>query len=389
MTSQDMMAVSLGLNSDDAQLKATAERFIAREYPLEQYRASVSAGGFNQTFWKQAADLGLIGACVPEALGGYALSDNEPALVLEQFGRGLVAEPLVSAVLAPVALLAASGETERFAPLISDLVSGDLLLALAWAEPGRRFDLAPVALRATTNGNGWKLDGSKATVLAAPLANLLLVSASTPQGPAIFLVPQDAAGVELTPCRTIDGQSAADVRLHQVVLTAEALVGQPGEGENLLRAAFEHGAAMSCAEAIGVMDAALALTVDYTRTRKQFGQTIASFQAIQHRLANMSIELEYARSLLTLLSAGLSQATPGERTVLVSGVRAKVLASARQLVSEAVQLHGGIGVTDEASISHYFRKVVALDLAWGDSRYHLEHYRRQRPAESDLVGLLY
>lgn len=389
MIDNDTDLSGLALTSDEFQLQASVERFVTNEYPFDHYRQTVGQHGFGREFWQQVADLGLIAACFPEAWQGYAQSGKEPFLILEQFGRGLVVEPLVSGVLAPAAVLVASGERERFDYLFTGMMEGKQLLALAWAEPGRRFDPTPVRVSASKTPKGWRLSGEKSTVLAAPLADLLLVSASTPDGASMFLVPKEATGIELVEHQTVDGQSAADIRFDDVNVDSDALVGDAGKGGTMLRAGLDQGAALTCAEAVGAMSAALELTVDYTQTRKQFGQAIASFQAIQHRLANMAIELEYSRAMLQLLASGFDRVPDADRGVFVSGIRAKILGCARYVVSDAVQLHGGIGVTDEASISHYFRKVTALDLAWGDARQHLERYRSQRPANHDLLAALY
>ena len=388
--SNDTDTSGLALTEDESQLEASVARFVSGEYSFEHYRRTVREHqSMNWSFWRQVADLGLIGACFPEDLQGYAQSGKEPFLILEQFGQGLVVEPLVSGVLVPGALLAASGERERFTDVFGGLMSGERLLALAWAEPGQRFDPSPVTVRATTTGGGWRLNGRKSTVLAAPRADTLLVSAVTEDGPSVFLVSKDTAGVELVGYQTLDGQRAADIRFNEVDVDHEALVGNIGHGLALVQAGLDQGAGLTCAEAVGAMSAALALTVDYTQTRKQFGQSIASFQAIQHRLANMAIELEYSRAMLQLLSSGMNRLPQSGRGAFISGIRSKILGCARYFVSEAVQLHGGIGVTDEASISHYFRKVTALDLAWGDARQHLERYRSERSADYDLVAALY
>ncbi|WP_328188587.1 acyl-CoA dehydrogenase family protein [Marinobacter sp. OP 3.4] len=380
----------LALTEDESQLQASVERFVSREYTFEHYRRTVREHqSMDREFWRQVADLGLIGACFPEDWQGYAQSGKEPFLILEQFGHGLVVEPLVSGVLAPGAVLAASGERERFADVFAGLMSGEQLLALAWTEPGQRFDSSPVTVRASKTGAGWRLNGRKSTVLAAPMAETLLVSAATEDGPSVFLVPKDTAGIESVVYQTLDGQRAADIRFNEVDVGRESLVGNAGDGLAMVQAGLDQAAALTCAEAVGAMSAALELTVDYTQTRKQFGQAIASFQAIQHRLANMAIELEYSRAMLQLLSSGMDRLPQGERGTFISGIRSKILGCARYLVSEAVQLHGGIGVTDEAAISHYFRKVTALDLAWGDARQHLERYRSTRSADYDLVAALY
>jgi alkylation response protein AidB-like acyl-CoA dehydrogenase len=389
MIDNDTDLSGLALTSDESQLQASVERFVTNEYPFDHYRQTVGQNGFGREFWQQVADLGLIAACFPEAWQGYAQSGKEPFLILEQFGRGLVVEPLVSGVLAPAAVLVASGERERFDHLFTGMMEGKQLLALAWVEPGRRFDPTPVKVSASKTPQGWRLSGEKSTVLAAPLADLLLVSASTPDGASMFLVPKEATGIELVEHQTVDGQIAADIRFDDVNVDSDALVGDAGSGVTMLRVGLDQGAALTCAEAVGAMSAALELTVEYTQTRKQFGQVIASFQAIQHRLANMAIELEYSRAMLQLLASGFDRVPDVDRGVFVSGIRAKILGCARYVVSDAVQLHGGIGVTDEASISHFFRKVTALDLSWGDARQHLERYRSQRPANHDLLAALY
>lgn len=388
--SNDTHTSGLALTEDDFQLQASVERFVSREYPFEHYRRTVREHqSMDRSFWRQVADLGLIGACFSEDWQGYAQSGKEPFLILEQFGRGLVVEPLVSGVLAPGAVLAASGERERFTDVFAGLMGGERLLALAWAEPGQRFDSSPVSVRASKTGGGWRLSGRKSTVLAAPIADTLLVSAATEGGPSIFMVPKDTAGIALVEYQTVDGQRAADIDFSDVDVDSDSLVGIAGGGLTMMQYGLDQAAALTCAEAVGAMSAALELTVDYTQTRKQFGQAIASFQAIQHRLANMAIELEYSRAMLQLLSSGMDRLPRSGRGAFISGIRSKILGCARYLVSEAVQLHGGIGVTDEAPISHYFRKVTALDLAWGDARRHLERYRSARPADYDLVAALY
>lgn len=264
------------------------------------------------------------------------------------------------------------------------MLEGETVLALAWAEPGRRFDLEPTSVQATSTSAGWRLNGRKSTVIAAPVADQLIVSAATSQGPTLFLVPSDAKGLRLTQYRLIDGQRAADVVFGDVEVDGGAIVGTAGEGLAPLNAALDCGAAGACADAIGAMGAALALTAEYVQTRKQFGQAIGSFQVIQHRLAKMAMELEYAKSLLPLLGARL-QCEPDLRSRTVSAVRVKISSAARYVVADAVQLHGGIGVTEEAAVSHYFRRVTAHDLAWGGSRYHLERYRAGRQPGRDLL----
>lgn len=376
-------ALRLGLSGDELQLQASVERLIQKEYGFERRRAGLAAGGFDPAFWQQIADLGWLGACFPEALGGYAQSANEALIILEQFGRGLVLEPLLGAVLVPCAALLAAEDNDRHGELLTQIMAGERLLALAWTEPGRRYGVEPLHLRATPCTGGWRLQGKKAAVLNAPQADSLIVSAATDQGPALFLVPGRSDGLSLNPHSMIDGQPAADLAFNDVQVGEPALIAGPATAGAALAAALDWGAAGACAEALGAMNAALDMTVEYAKTRQQFGQPIAGFQVVQHRLAAMAIELEYCQSLLPLLCAHLDGQSK-QRSATISAIRARITSGARRVVADAVQLHGGIGVTDEAAISHYFRRVTALELAWGGSRLHLERYRRRR-AQHDLL----
>lgn len=370
---------------EQRQLADTAARLLAAEYPFKRARrVGDELGGFDREFWARMSEMGWIGACLPEAAGGYAESAEEPLILMRALGRGLVVEPMLAGVIAPArAILAAA--PDRAEALLAPLIAGDGPMALAWAEAGRRYDLSPAATRAERAGAGWRLSGRKLAVVAAPQALSIVVSAATPDGDALFLVPRDAPGLSMAEHRMIDGQSAAELVFENVALDADALLGAPGEGLAALEAGFDWGAAGACAMALGSIDAVLDMTLAYARDRRQFDKTLAEFQVVQHRLAAMAVEAEYARSMAPLLAAQMDGEAKARR-LAVSACRVKIGAAARLITGEGVQLHGGIGMTDELAVSHHFRKALALDHAFGDQRWHFERYRRGRGAGADLLA---
>lgn len=376
--------MDLTLTNEQRLLCDSADRLIAAEYPLERSRRIADETGFDRAFWRRMAEMGWLGACLPETVGGYAASAQEPLILMGAMGRGLVVEPLLHGLIAPAQAIFAAAP-DRAEALLAPAIAGEEVLALAWAEAERRYDLAPAATRAERDGAGWRLSGRKMAVVAAPEAGRLVVSAQVEGGTALFLVAGDAAGMTAMEHRMIDGQAAADLLFADLRLPEEALLAGPDTAPAALEAAFDHGAAGACAAAVGCMEAVLGLTLDYARTRQQFGRRISEFQVVQHRLAAMSVELEYARSMLLLLVARLDGPADARR-LAVSAARAKIGPAARHVVAEGIQLHGGIGVTDDLAVSHHFRKVQALEYAFGDTRWHLERYRVNRKRGYDLVA---
>ncbi|MEN2977536.1 acyl-CoA/acyl-ACP dehydrogenase (plasmid) [Tistrella bauzanensis] len=372
------------LNEDETQLVASVERLLDGEYGFDRHRRTAeTGGGFDHGFWRVMADQGWMAACLPESAGGYGQSPNDALLILERCGAALVVEPLLSGFVVPAMALATAnggghggGEAGPAAIWLPRMLAGDAVAALAWTEPGRRYDPRPRQVTASRGPDGgWVLEGRKSAVLSAPLAAVLIVSAATDAGTALFAVPGDAAGMTLAGHEMIDGQRAADIVFDAVALADEALLARPGAGSDaVLAAALDWGAAGAAAEAVGSMAAAVALTVEYARTRSQFGRSLSGFQVIQHRLAALATEVEYARALLPLLADRLT-AAPEVRRAAVSAARSAITAAARRVTADTVQLHGGIGVTNEAEVSHHFRRVAALDLGWGGAREHLARYR--------------
>lgn len=366
---------------EEKQFAQTVERFLAQRYSFEaRKRILASPEGWSREVWEEMAGLGLLALQVPEAHGGMAPATVETMLALGAMGRALVLEPFVSSAVLGTAVLRALGSPAQQAAELPAMAEGKRVVVPACFERGGRWELARVETSAARAGGGWALRGRKAVAQHAPCADALLVSARTAGGEAeeagvsVFLVPRGAPGLTLAPCRTLDGQPAADVLLEGVQVPADALVGPEGGALPALSAAFDLGVAALCAEAVGALQAALDATVEYTRTRKQFGVPIGKFQALQHRMAEMLIHVEQARSMSTL--AALRAASPDARARRTAVSAAKVLVgqACRAVGQQAVQLHGGMGVTDELPVSHLFKKLTTLEHALGDGDLHLERF---------------
>jgi len=369
-----------GLTAEQELLGDTVRRFLAKEYAFE-VRGKIlrSPEGWSRAVWARLAEMGLLALQVPEEQGGMAPATVETLLTMTALGKALSLEPYLSSAVLATALVRAQGTLAQREALLPALAAGERIAVPAHGEAGARYDLARVATSAARQGGGWRLRGHKAVVLHAPAADLLLVSARTAGGPAdegglsLFLVPRDAAGVRLLPYRTIDGQCAAEVEL-DAALPADALLGEAGNAFGAIAAAWDVGLAALCAEAVGVLQAALDATIEYTRTRKQFGVPIAKFQALQHRMADMLIHVEQARSMSYLAALRAGEGDPRERRRALSAAKVVVGQACRYVGQQAVQLHGGMGVTDELAVSHCFKRLLAIELSLGDTEHHLEQF---------------
>jgi pimeloyl-CoA dehydrogenase small subunit len=356
-------------------LQDTLRRFIAKDYGFEHRRAmSRSADGFDRAAWKTYADFGILALPFPEDVGGLDGNAVDTMLVMEMLGRGLALEPYLSTVVLCGGLLRDAGSAAQKAALLPQLAAGELMLALAHFEPGSRYALDQVATTATANHAGWTLDGSKAVVLAAPSADRLIVSARDGVGLSLFLVDAKASGVRLRSYPTQDGARAADITFSAVQVGPEALLGPAGGALALIERAVDQANAALCAEAVGIMAALNEVTLEYLKTRKQFGVPIGKFQALQHRMADMVIATEQARSMAILAAVRADDTDADERRRAIAAAKAYVLQSARLVGQQAVQLHGGMGVTDELNVGHYFKRLTMIGLTFGDVDYHLGRF---------------
>jgi alkylation response protein AidB-like acyl-CoA dehydrogenase len=295
--------------------------------------------------------------------------------VMEALGEALVVEPLLDNVALAGRLVARLGSQAQRAAVLPGLIDGSSRLAFASLEPGHRYGLVPHTTTAKANGQGWVLNGHKAVVTGAATAQKLVVSAATASGVSLFLLDAKADGVTLNPSRTVDGFRVADVVLHNVAVPAEALLGPEGAALPFIEEAADFATALLCAEAIGAMKSANDATLDYMKQRKQFGVPIASFQVLQHRMVEMYICTEQARSMAILAASKVDGATDAkERARAVSAAKIKIADAARQVSQESVQLHGGMGMTEELKVSHTFRRLTMIAQQLGDADHHLERY---------------
>jgi len=377
------------LTAEQQLLADTVQRFLAQSYGFEaRARILRSKEGWSREIWSSMAEMGLLALQVPEAHGGMGPASVETLVTLTALGKALVVEPYLSSAVIATALVRDLGSPAQRESLLPAMAAGERIAVPAHGECGARYDLQRVATSATRTANGWVLRGRKAVVHHAPAADLLLVSARTagevdaPAGISLFLVPRAAPGVELLPYATLDGQRAADVTLADVTLPPDALLGEPGGAFPALSAAFDLGVAALCAEAAGVLQAALEATVEYTKTRKQFGVPIAKFQALQHRMADMLIHVEQARSMSYLAAMHAAEADARERRRAVSAAKVIVGQACRFVGQQAVQLHGGMGVSDEVAVAHLFKRLVAIELTLGDTEHHLERFIAAGAAQS-------
>ena len=363
------------LTDEQQQLADSVRKVLARDYAFEQRQAIVgSARGFSDTAWATFAELGLTALALPEADGGFGGGAMDLMAPMEACGEALVVEPLLDNIALGARLLARAGNAAQRAALLPGFIDGTRRLAFAHLEPGRRYALAPQATTARRHGAGWVLDGAKCVVIGAPLAHTLLVSAHTPAGASLFVVDAAAAGVALNPSRTVDGQRSADILFSQVRLDAGALLGADGGALPAIEEALDFATALLCADAIGAMRYANEATLEYTKTRRQFGTTIASFQVLQHRMVEMFITFEQARSMAILAAAKVDTGSAAERRRAVSAAKIKIADAARLISQESVQLHGGMGMTEELKISHTFRRLTMIGQRFGDADHHLQRY---------------
>lgn len=384
--------MDFSLTSEQQALKDSVRRFCEREYAFEARRGLLrSDEGFSRGNWATFAELGWLGAGLPEALGGYGGGAVENALILEELGRALALEPFLPCAVGAAQAIAAAATGEARESLLAAIVSGETLAVLAHAEAGARGGADEhVETRAERTSAGWRLTGAKAFVLGGPAADVLLVSARTSGGPrdregvSLFQVRPDLGGVTRRSYRAVDGRRVADFTFDGVELAAEALLGHAGQAIEPIELALDHTLVGLCAEALGAMEAALWMTRDYLRTRRQFGVTLNTFQALQHRMADMLVETELARSMLYRALAALEATDPAERRSGVSAAKAQIGEAGYFVGGHAVQLHGGVGVTEEYAVGHFFKRLTLVRGLGGPTDVHLARFARlsRRPGRN-------
>jgi alkylation response protein AidB-like acyl-CoA dehydrogenase len=364
---------------DRRMLADTLNRFVAQQYPFEtRERIAYSEHGFSKEIWARFAELGAVGALFAEADGGFGGAGFDVAVVFESLGRGLVVEPFLDTLIVGQAI-ARSAEGPEPSELLAQLIDGSRIAAFAHDEPGTDYELPYITTRAQRTARGWTLSGAKAVVQHGAHADVFLVSARTAGNPgdengiSLFLVPRETAGLSTRGYRKIDGGSAAELALTEVELNADALLGSENKGFATLEHAVGYGVLALCAEATGAMDVAKEHTLEYLRTRKQFGVPLGSFQALQHRMADMLLEIEQARSAVINAAAAL-EAPRAVRERALSAAKYSIGRIGARVAEECIQLHGGIGMTWELPLAHFAKRLVMIDHQLGDEDHHLERY---------------
>jgi alkylation response protein AidB-like acyl-CoA dehydrogenase len=373
--------VDFSYTEEQLALKDTLQRFVARDYGFEHRRAlSGSPLGYSADAWRRYAELGLLALPFPEAFGGLGGGGIDVMVVMEIVGQGLLLEPYLSTVVLCGGLIRDAASEAMKSALLPAIAAGRVRIALAAYEAAGRYDLAHVACRAEPHAGGWHLSGRKTVVLDAPSADYLLVSARTggnvaeAQGISLFLVPRDAARLTLSGYPTQSGGRAADVELREVQVGTDSVIGMPGQALGIIERAVESGQAALCAEALGIVAALNDATLNYLKTRKQFGVPIGNFQALQHRMADMFIAAEQLRSMAIIAAVHADSRDAAGRRRMISGAKAYVGQAARFVGQQAVQLHGAMGVVDALIVSHYFKRLTMIDVSFGDADFHLARF---------------
>lgn len=380
--------MALVLSEEQDILKQTAREWVASKSPLKRVRELMEAADgtpFSRSLWREMGELGWLGIVVPEQYGGAGMGWRDLMVVMEELGRGLVPEPMLgTALLGAQAILLGGAERQRAAHL-PRIVAGEEMIALAFEEPGIRFSPLHVGTRAEARAGGFVLRGEKTAVLDGSSAEWFVVTARTSGGVderagiTLFLVPRTAAGVDVVAQRRIDGRGAAIVRLENVMIESGDVLGEAGAGADVLERVLDRATIALSAEMLGSMGAAFAMTLEYLKTRVQFGKPIGSFQALKHRAARMFIETELARSVVMAAHAAIDDDAPAPQVTRLAAIAKARMSDAGVLIgNETVQMHGGIGMTDEHDAGLFLKRARVAQLTLGDAAYH-----RARVAQVD------
>lgn len=368
--------------TEEQQLLAdTVRRFVREHYTFEKRREILkSPQGWSRDVWNELAGLGLTALNVPEEHGGLNAGPVDTMLVMNVLGEGLLVEPFLGAAVLSPALLTRLRGDKAAGELLPAIASGERIVIVAHQEPQTRGELNHVATRAEKSGDGYLLDGYKNVIAHGGAADELLITARTSgkttdvEGISVFRVNPQAAGVTVKAYRTIDGQSAADIELKKVKVAAAHRVGAEGTAFTAIETTHEIALSAICAEAVGIMKAINAATLDYTKSRKQFGQPIARFQVLQHRMADMFLQAEQATSMSYLAAIRCVDPDATQRRRCLSAAKVVIGQAGRFVGQQAVQLHGGMGMTDELMVSHYFKRLTTIDLTFGDTDFHTQQF---------------
>ena len=375
-----VISMDFTFNEEQTLIQDQVDQFVLKEYDWETRQSlSNSDLGFGQENWQKFAELGWLGISVSEDSGGFGGSAIESMLIMEAFGKGLVVEPFLETMIMSGGLIDAHGSDQQKASILEPAISGEMHLALAYAEPQSRFNLSDVVTEAKSEGDNFVLNGYKSVVMNGPSANKILVSARTSgsqleeNGLTLFIVDADSNGLNKTNYKTVDGRRASDISLENVTVSKDDVVGSIDSGFEILDSAIDKAILAISAEAVGAMEVLYKATVEYTKTREQFGTAIGKFQVLQHRMVDMFMEYEQCKSLLYMATMKQEEGALDAKKA-ISGLKYQVGMAGKFIGQQAVQLHGGMGVTDELNVGHYFKRLTTIGTIFGNTDYHLKKY---------------
>ena len=367
-------------NEEQTMIQDQVEQFIQKEYDWEtRQELSNSDLGFGTHNWKTFAELGWLGIAVSEKNGGFGGSSIETMLIMEEFGKGLVVEPFLETVVMSAGILDRHGTDEQKNQVLNSVINGEMHLALAYAEPQSRFNLSDVVTEAKEDGDNFVINGFKSVVMNGPSANKIIISARTSgtqledKGISLFLVDSDIEGLTKSDYKTVDGRKASDINLENVIVSNSCLIGSLNAGFDILDDAIDRSILAISAEAVGAMEILYKTTVEYTKTREQFGTPIGKFQVLQHRMVDMFMEYEQCKSLLYMATMKNEESAPDAKKA-ISGLKYQVGKAGKFVGQQSVQLHGGMGVTDELNVGHYFKRLTTIGTIFGNADFHLKQY---------------
>jgi len=373
--------MDFSFSEEQGLLQDSIQRYIQNSYTFDaRQKLLKTEEGFSRENWASFAELGWLALPFTEESGGFGGTAVETMIMMEEFGKGLVVEPYVSTVIMAGSVIEAGGTTEHIEGVLTEIMAGTKLASLAYVEPQARFNLADITTTAKVAGDGYVINGFKGVVLGGPSADVLVVPARTSgdqkdeSGITMFLVDASSAGISKRDYPTIDGMQASEIDLDNVSVPASAVLGEVGNGFGLLELGINNGILAVGAEAVGAMEVLYKATVEYCKTREQFGQPIGKFQVLQHRMVDMFMEHEQAKSLLYMAALRMSEDDDIEARKAVSALKVQIGKGGRFVGQNAIQLHGGMGVTDELNVGHYFKRITAIETLFGNVDHHLKKY---------------
>mgnify|MGYP001464172884 FL=1 len=374
--------MDFNFNEEQSLIQGQVSQFIQRDYDWEKRQElSNSERGFSNENWKQFGELGWLGISISEASGGFGGSSLDTMIIMEEFGKGLVVEPFLETIVLSASIVDEAGSQQQKDEVLNKVIEGSLHLATAFSEPQSRFNLEDVVTTGTKQDDSYVINGFKSVVMNGPAADKFIVSVRTSgsqsdnEGITLFLVDSDQKGVSKRDYSTVDGRKACELTLEDVLVPSDAIIGKEGNGLGLLKESINKGILAVSAEAVGAMEVLYKTTVEYTKTREQFGQAIGKFQVLQHRMVDMFMEYEQAKSLLYMATIKHSEGAK-DADKAIAGLKYHIGKAGKFVGQQSVQLHGGMGVTDELNVGHYFKRLTTIGTIFGNSDYHLTKYSK-------------